>query len=98
MRPATAHRPPCATRRPWLWRAHLRRRMKPPSRACSEVLRRSPTRGVFMTKIILRGAAMLAVALPGLLAQQPKPKSAEELEALKAMFGAQTADARIAAA
>lgn len=53
-----------------------------------------------MKRIILRGAlAMviaLAVALPGLLAQ-PKPKSAEELEALKTMFGAQTADARIAA-
>jgi tetratricopeptide (TPR) repeat protein len=50
-----------------------------------------------MTKIILRGALALAVALPGLLAQ-PKPKSPEEYEALKAMFGAETPDARIAAA
>jgi len=54
-----------------------------------------------MKRIILRGvpavAIALAVALPG-LAQQLKPKSNEELEALKAMFGAQTADARIAAA
>jgi tetratricopeptide (TPR) repeat protein len=50
-----------------------------------------------MTKIILRGALALAVALPGLLAQ-PKPKSTEEYEALKAMFGAETPDARIAAA
>jgi len=54
-----------------------------------------------MKSILLRGgpalAIGLAVVLPGLLAQ-PKPKSADELEALKAMFGAQTADARIAAA
>jgi tetratricopeptide (TPR) repeat protein len=54
-----------------------------------------------MKRIILRRAPALlitlAVALPGLLAQ-PKPKSPEELEALKAMFGAQTPDARIAAA
>jgi tetratricopeptide (TPR) repeat protein len=53
-----------------------------------------------MKRIVLRGALALAVALPGLLAQpaQPKPKSNEELEALKTMFGAQTPDARIAAA
>jgi tetratricopeptide (TPR) repeat protein len=54
-----------------------------------------------MKRIILRRAPALlitlAVALPGLLAQ-PKPKSNEELEALKTMFGAQTPDARIAAA
>jgi tetratricopeptide (TPR) repeat protein len=50
-----------------------------------------------MKKIILRGALALAVALPGLLAQ-PKPKSEAEYDALKAMFGAQTPDARIAAA
>jgi len=53
-----------------------------------------------MKRIILRGAPALvialAVALPGLA--QPKPKSSEETDALKAMFGAQTADARIAAA
>jgi tetratricopeptide (TPR) repeat protein len=54
-----------------------------------------------MKRIILRRAPALlitlAVSLPGLLAQ-PKPKSNEELEALKTMFGAQTPDARIAAA
>jgi len=50
-----------------------------------------------MKKIMLRGALALAVALPGLLAQ-PKPKSQAELDALKTMFGAQTPDARIAAA
>ena len=54
-----------------------------------------------MKKIILSGAPSLAVAMafavPSLLAQ-PKPKSQPELEALQAMFGAQTADARIAAA
>jgi tetratricopeptide (TPR) repeat protein len=54
-----------------------------------------------MKRIILRRAPALlitlAVSMPGLLAQ-PKPKSNEELEALKTMFGAQTPDARIAAA
>jgi tetratricopeptide (TPR) repeat protein len=49
-----------------------------------------------MKRIILRGVVALAVALPGLLAQ-PKPKSQAELDALKTMFGAQDADARIAA-
>ncbi|MGA3040665.1 MAG: hypothetical protein ABSF54_07755 [Bryobacteraceae bacterium] len=53
-----------------------------------------------MKRIVLRGALALAIALaaalPGLQAQ-PKPKSEAELEALKAMFGALTADARIAA-
>jgi tetratricopeptide (TPR) repeat protein len=49
-----------------------------------------------MKNIMLRGALALAVALPGLLAQ-PKTKSQAEVDALKAMFGAQTADARIAA-
>jgi tetratricopeptide (TPR) repeat protein len=53
-----------------------------------------------MKRIILRGVPAFVIALavlPGLLAQ-PKPKSPEELEALKSMFAAQTADARIAAA
>ncbi|HTT62439.1 MAG TPA: hypothetical protein VMG35_11380 [Bryobacteraceae bacterium] len=50
-----------------------------------------------MKRIIMRGALTLAVVLPGLLAQ-PKPKSQPEVDALRAMFGAQTADARIAAA
>jgi tetratricopeptide (TPR) repeat protein len=49
-----------------------------------------------MKKIILRGAVALAVALPGLLAQ-PKTKSDAEATALKAMYAAQTPDARIAA-
>jgi tetratricopeptide (TPR) repeat protein len=47
--------------------------------------------------MILRGALALAVAVPCLLAQ-PKPKSQAELDALKEMFSASTADARIAAA
>jgi len=50
-----------------------------------------------MKRIILRGALALAVALPALLAQ-PKPKSQEELDALKVMFAASTPDARIAGA
>lgn len=50
-----------------------------------------------MKRMILSGLCALVVAMPGLLAQ-PKPKSAAELEALKTMFAAQTADARIAAA
>jgi tetratricopeptide (TPR) repeat protein len=54
-----------------------------------------------MKKIIVSGTQALvialAVAVPGLLAQ-PKPKSTPEYEALQAMFNAQTADARIAAA
>lgn len=49
-----------------------------------------------MKRYILRGALILAAALPALLAQ-PKPKSQEELQALKTMFEAQTADAKIAA-
>ena len=53
-----------------------------------------------MKRIIWRGvpalAIALAAALPGLA--QPKPKSEAELAALKVMFGAQTPDARIAAA
>jgi len=48
-----------------------------------------------MKQIVLRGALALAVALSGLA--QPKPKSQAEVDALKAMFGAPTADARIAA-
>lgn len=49
-----------------------------------------------MKRIVLRGALALAVAVPGLLAQ-PKPKSKAEMDALQAMYGAQSADARIAA-
>ncbi|MGA2742191.1 MAG: tetratricopeptide repeat protein [Bryobacteraceae bacterium] len=54
-----------------------------------------------MKKIVLYGipalAIYLAAAAPGLQAQ-PKPKSSEEYEALKVMFGATTPDTRIAAA
>ncbi|HXM43604.1 MAG TPA: tetratricopeptide repeat protein [Bryobacteraceae bacterium] len=54
-----------------------------------------------MKKIVLYRVLALSIAVaaavPGLLAQ-PKPKSSEEYEALKTMFGAQTPDARIAAA
>jgi len=50
-----------------------------------------------MKRIILSGAMALAFTVPGLMAQ-PKPKSKAEYEALQAMFSAQTADARIAAA
>ncbi len=50
-----------------------------------------------MNRIILRGALALAIGVPGLMAQ-PKAKSKAEGEALNAMFTAQTADARIAAA
>ncbi len=50
-----------------------------------------------MKRNVLRGAVVLVAVLPALFAQ-PKPKSQDELEALKAMFGAATADARIAAA
>lgn len=49
-----------------------------------------------MKRIILSGALALAVVVPGLVAQ-PRPKSQAELDALRAMFAAQTADARIAA-
>ena len=50
-----------------------------------------------MNRIILSGALALAIGIPGLRAQ-PKAKSPKETEALNAMFTAQTADARIAAA
>jgi tetratricopeptide (TPR) repeat protein len=50
-----------------------------------------------MNRMILGGALALAVGIPGMMAQ-PKPKSKSESEALQAMFAAQTADARIAAA
>ena len=50
-----------------------------------------------MNRIIISGALALAIGLPGLMAQ-PKAKSKAEGEALQAMFAAQTADARIAAA
>jgi tetratricopeptide (TPR) repeat protein len=50
-----------------------------------------------MNRIILTGALALAIGVPGLFAQ-PKPKSKGEVEALQAMFNAQTPDARIAAA
>ncbi len=51
-----------------------------------------------MTRIFLAGTLALGVALTGVLAQQPQPKSQPELDAIKAMLSAQTADARIAAA
>lgn len=50
-----------------------------------------------MKRIIWSSALALAVAVPALLGQ-PKPKSTAEFDALKAMFGATTPDARIAAA
>ncbi|MGA2592772.1 MAG: tetratricopeptide repeat protein [Bryobacteraceae bacterium] len=50
-----------------------------------------------MKQTILNGVLTLALAAPGLMAQ-PKPKSQAEVDALKAMFAATTADARIAAA
>jgi tetratricopeptide (TPR) repeat protein len=50
-----------------------------------------------MNRIIWSGALALAIGVPGLMAQI-KPKSKAEGEALNAMFTAQTADARIAAA
>lgn len=49
-----------------------------------------------MNRTILSGALALVFTVPALMAQ-PKPKSQAELDALKAMFGAQTPDARIAA-
>ena len=49
-----------------------------------------------MKPTICRAALALAVCLPGLMAQ-PKPKSQAEVDALRAMFNAQTADERIAA-
>ena len=49
-----------------------------------------------MKRVALSAVLLLAGAVPGLIAQ-PKPKSTEEYEALKAMFSAQTPDARIAA-
>jgi len=50
-----------------------------------------------MNRLILRGTLAVVLAAVGLMAQ-PKPKSHEEYEALKAMFDATTLDARIAAA
>src|SRR5689334_9556797 len=50
-----------------------------------------------MKRIFFGGAVALWLAIPVLMAQ-PKPKSQPEYEALKAMFGAQTPDERIAAA
>jgi len=49
-----------------------------------------------MKRIIFSSALALAIIVPGLRAQ-PKPKSQAEVQALQAMFNAQTADARIAA-
>jgi len=49
-----------------------------------------------MNRIIFSGALALALTAPAIFAQ-PKPKSQAELDALKAMYAAQTADARIAA-
>jgi hypothetical protein len=50
-----------------------------------------------MNRTILSGALALALAAPILMAQ-PKPKSKAEIEALQAMFKAQSDDERIAAA
>jgi tetratricopeptide (TPR) repeat protein len=56
-----------------------------------------------MTKAIMRGILAAAIAACGLLAQeaqvakQPQPKSKGEVEALQAVFNAQTPDARIQA-
>ncbi|MGA2136769.1 MAG: tetratricopeptide repeat protein [Bryobacteraceae bacterium] len=50
-----------------------------------------------MKRSIFGGAVVMAAVLPGLMAQ-PRPKTQEEFDAVKAMFGAATADARIAAA
>src|SRR5579871_5084138 len=49
-----------------------------------------------MKRMFRCGVVMLAVAMPALFAQ-PKPKSQDEYQALKAMFEAQTPDAKIAA-
>ena len=46
-----------------------------------------------MKRSIFGGAVVMAAVLPGLMAQ-PRPKTQEEFDAVKAMFGAATADAR----
>src|SRR5216683_5735326 len=52
-----------------------------------------------MNRLLLAGLLTLISGLSGLMAQkQPQPKSQKEVEALQAMFGAQTPDARITAA
>jgi tetratricopeptide (TPR) repeat protein len=52
-----------------------------------------------MTRRILTGVLAMAAGLTGLMAQkQPQPKSQKEVEAIQAMFQAQTPDARIKAA
>src|SRR5690348_10346173 len=50
-----------------------------------------------MKRMIVNSALALAIAVPGLMAQ-PKPKSKGEVEALQAMFKAESPDDRIAAA
>jgi len=50
-----------------------------------------------MKRFMMSGVLALAIAVPGLLAQ-PKPKSKGEVEALQALFKAQSPDERIAAA
>ena len=52
-----------------------------------------------MNRLLLAGLLALVSGLPGLMAQkQPQPKSQKELDAVKALFEAQTPDARITAA
>ena len=52
-----------------------------------------------MNRLLLAGLLALVSGLPGLMAQkQPQPKSQKELDAVKAVFEAQTPDARITAA
>jgi len=52
-----------------------------------------------MNRLLLAGLLALVSGLAGLMAQkQPQPKSQKELDAVKAVFEAQTPDARITAA
>jgi len=52
-----------------------------------------------MNRLLFAGLLALVSGLPGLMAQkQPQPKSQKELDAVKAVFEAQTPDARITAA
>jgi tetratricopeptide (TPR) repeat protein len=52
-----------------------------------------------MNRLLLVGALALVSGMTGLMAQkQPQPKSQKEVDAIKAMFGAQDPDVRIKAA
>src|ERR1700722_10896337 len=97
MRPAIATRRLSIIRKPSRWRAPRRLRIRQPNRERSGVYKNQIKKESFMNRIIISGALALAIGLPGLMAQ-PKAKSKAEGEALQAMFAAQTADARIAAA